>query len=54
MEVNRVIYSSTHPVPGPTGGTEGIATGPLCHLYFCRHCLKLRSGTCVSHEVKTV
>eukprot|EP00058_Branchiostoma_floridae_P010590 XP_002596078.1 hypothetical protein BRAFLDRAFT_276138 [Branchiostoma floridae] len=24
---------------------------PLCELYFCRHCLKLRSKDCVSHEV---
>merc|ERR1712142_282567 len=24
---------------------------PLCKLYFCRHCLDLRCGFCVSHEV---
>jgi len=24
---------------------------PLCRLYFCRYCLELRCGFCVSHEV---
>ncbi|XP_064633333.1 dynactin subunit 4-like isoform X3 [Lineus longissimus] len=24
---------------------------PICKLYFCRHCLKLRCGDCVCHEV---
>ncbi|XP_077999058.1 dynactin subunit 4-like [Glandiceps talaboti] len=24
---------------------------PISRLYFCRHCLKLKSGQCVSHEV---
>ena len=24
---------------------------PLARLYFCRHCLELRCGFCVSHEV---
>lgn len=24
---------------------------PLCHTYFCRHCLALKCGQCVFHEV---
>lgn len=24
---------------------------PICRLYLCRHCLKLRCGDCVQHEV---
>ena len=24
---------------------------PICRLYFCRHCLDIRCGFCVSHEV---
>ena len=24
---------------------------PICKLYFCRHCLDIRCGFCVSHEV---
>ncbi|KAK2717486.1 dynactin subunit 4-like [Artemia franciscana] len=24
---------------------------PLCRIYFCRHCLKLKCGDCVFHEV---
>jgi len=24
---------------------------PICRLYFCRHCLDVRCGFCVSHEV---
>jgi len=39
MVVNRVLYKS------------GDAAAPLCYLYFCRYCLKLRSAGCVSHEV---
>ncbi|XP_046330476.1 dynactin subunit 4-like [Haliotis cracherodii] len=26
---------------------------PICRLYLCRHCLKLRCGECVQHEVDT-
>ena len=26
---------------------------PVCRLYLCRHCLKLRCGDCVQHEVRT-
>ncbi|XP_021365324.1 dynactin subunit 4-like [Mizuhopecten yessoensis] len=26
---------------------------PVCRLYLCRHCLKLRCGDCVLHEVDT-
>lgn len=25
---------------------------PIAKLFFCRHCLKLRCGFCVSHEVR--
>lgn len=24
---------------------------PICSIYFCRHCLRLRCPYCVSHEV---
>ncbi|XP_037776028.1 dynactin subunit 4-like [Penaeus monodon] len=27
---------------------------PITAIYFCRHCLKLRCGNCVSHEVDTL
>ncbi|XP_076042755.1 dynactin subunit 4-like [Oratosquilla oratoria] len=27
---------------------------PITAIYFCRHCLKLRCGNCVSHEVDTM
>lgn len=27
---------------------------PISHLYFCRHCLKLRCGFCVCHEVRRI
>ncbi|XP_068222364.1 dynactin subunit 4-like [Palaemon carinicauda] len=27
---------------------------PITSIYFCRHCLKLRCGNCVSHEVDTL
>ncbi|ELU17017.1 hypothetical protein CAPTEDRAFT_175615 [Capitella teleta] len=30
------------------------AKAPLCRLYFCRHCLKIRSTNCVSHEVDSL
>ena len=40
MDVDRVQYSVS----------SGVCA-PLCRLYFCRHCLKLRSTECVSHEV---
>jgi len=39
MDVGRVLYK-----------TDGCSA-PLCYLYFCRYCLKLRSSGCVSHEV---
>jgi len=40
MDVNRVQYLTS-------SGTKA----PICRVYFCRHCLKLRSSDCVSHEV---
>lgn len=29
-------------------------SAPICELYFCRHCLKLKSSSCVSHEVDSL
>ncbi len=40
MDVDRVQYLASSGVKAP-----------ICKLYFCRHCLKLRSSDCVSHEV---
>ena len=40
MDVDRVQYV-----------TSSGVKAPICKLYFCRHCLKLRSTECVSHEV---
>ncbi|CAH1794211.1 unnamed protein product [Owenia fusiformis] len=40
IDYRRVLYTCSC-------GTEE----PICRLYFCRHCMKLRCGHCVSHEV---
>lgn len=42
MDAGRVQYVTTD------------FSAPLCELYFCRHCLKLKSSACVSHEVDSL